>query len=293
LIECIVVVLFVTTATGSLDFSDSLDYSHNIFIPLNAYKNYELFMEYAEDSELSRRSSGATAIPALADIPSSGTHLYRVEGVNCQVEVFTHNNKRVIKKKDCGEGWTLSSALNQFFSDIGEDLETTTAGLIHPDLLKFSKLVFEQDGFTLSGDADGVSSSHMQSNLELTEVAFEIFFPTDYSFQASKIKLVGNQDQNGKRVKVKFLKDAGETVFKASLKVPAMTFSEFATIFIPAAKFTGISVLDETYSVTIDPLKDLQIQTSEENEAKGEAFHGTNSFCFILLNFLYLNSNIG
>lgn len=33
------------------DFED-LDYSHNIFIPLNAYDNYELFMEFAKGSEL-------------------------------------------------------------------------------------------------------------------------------------------------------------------------------------------------------------------------------------------------
>ena len=33
------------------DFED-LDYSHNIFIPLNAYENYELFMEFAKGSEL-------------------------------------------------------------------------------------------------------------------------------------------------------------------------------------------------------------------------------------------------
>ena len=38
-----------------LDQLDDLDYSHNIFIPLNAYENYELFMEFARGSELGKK----------------------------------------------------------------------------------------------------------------------------------------------------------------------------------------------------------------------------------------------
>ena len=34
---------------------DDLDYSHNIFIPLNAYENQELFMEFARSSGLGKK----------------------------------------------------------------------------------------------------------------------------------------------------------------------------------------------------------------------------------------------
>ena len=55
-----IVISRVETKTHSsnldeLDQLDDLDYSHNIFIPLNAYENYELFMEFARGSELGRK----------------------------------------------------------------------------------------------------------------------------------------------------------------------------------------------------------------------------------------------
>ena len=36
------------------DELDDLDYSHNIFIPINAYGNYELFAEFAKGSDLGK-----------------------------------------------------------------------------------------------------------------------------------------------------------------------------------------------------------------------------------------------
>ena len=39
---------------AGLDDLDDLDYSHNIFIPINAYDNYELFAEFAKGSDLGK-----------------------------------------------------------------------------------------------------------------------------------------------------------------------------------------------------------------------------------------------
>ena len=51
--------LFCLLKTGlshiaGLDELDDLDYSHNIFIPINAYDDYELFAEFARGSDLGK-----------------------------------------------------------------------------------------------------------------------------------------------------------------------------------------------------------------------------------------------
>lgn len=53
LIACCIIAIGANKHAHKIEQDEEgLDYSHNIFIPLNAYENYELFMEYAVSSGL-------------------------------------------------------------------------------------------------------------------------------------------------------------------------------------------------------------------------------------------------
>lgn len=53
-------------------------------------------------------------------------------GVNCYVQLkdktIDGSSKRVIERSSCPEGWTLKDALQKFFGEAGQNLESETAG---------------------------------------------------------------------------------------------------------------------------------------------------------------------
>ena len=56
-------------------------------------------------------------------------------GVNCQVQLkdktIDGSSKRVIERLSCPEGWTLKDALQKFFVEAGQNLESETAGAFY------------------------------------------------------------------------------------------------------------------------------------------------------------------